>query len=107
MTPPPGSASPSEPASAPEPDRNVNLVAAADLLDRADEVIAGAVRSLADGGGPDSDQVLAYDVAHAASAVATARVMLDYGDRGTTEAAIAGAFVGDTVHELMCRALGR
>ena len=55
----------------------------------------------------DTDQVLAYDVAHAASAVATARVLLGYGEHGTTEAQLACAFIADAVHDIATRILGR
>ena len=55
----------------------------------------------------DEDQVLAYDVAHAASAVATARVLLDYGTRGDLEARLACAFIADASHDIATRVLGR
>jgi (2S)-methylsuccinyl-CoA dehydrogenase len=55
----------------------------------------------------DDDQVLAYDVAHAASALATARVLLDYGARGDLEARLACAFIADAVHDIATRVLGR
>ena len=54
-----------------------DLSAAAEAVALADEVIGAAVRHLNDHGGPDANQVLAYDVAHAASAAATARALLD------------------------------
>ena len=44
------------------------------------------MRHLNASGGPDANQVLAYDLAHAASAAATARAMLDYGAKGDVEA---------------------
>lgn len=84
-----------------------DLAAAADLVDLADTVIAGALDALRAGGGPDVDQVLAYDIAHAASAASTARVLLDYGTRGEVEAAITCAFAADTVHDLLTRIAGR
>ena len=43
----------------------------------------------------DANQVVAYDVAHAAAAVATARAALAYGEHGEVEARIAAAFVAD------------
>ena len=64
-----------------------DLAAAADAVDLADGVIGAAVRRLAATGGPDAHQVLAYDVAHAAAAAATARALLDYGTNGEDEAA--------------------
>ena len=84
-----------------------DLAAAAGLVDLADRVIAGALAALRDGGGPDANQVFAYDIAHAGSAAATARTLLDYGAKGDTEAAIACAFAADTVHDLIGRVVGR
>src|SRR6185503_9917796 len=65
------------------------------------------VRALSAAGGPDAAQVLAYDVAHAASAVETARALLDYGAKGDVEAAITCAFVADAVADLGARVWGR
>ena len=84
-----------------------DLTAAAGIVDLADRVIAGALESLRDGGGPDSNQVFAYDIAHAGSAAATARTLLDYGAKGDTEAAIACAFAADMAHDLLSRIAGR
>lgn len=85
----------------------LDLAAAAGLIDLADSVIAAALAKLNATGGPDENQVLAYDIAHAASAAATARVLLDYGAKGDTEAAIACAFAADMVHDLASRLTGR
>ncbi len=76
-------------------------------LDHADTVIDSAARSLRDRGGVDINQSLAYDLAHAASALAVARSALDYGDRGVTEANLADAFASSTLSELGARVLGR
>ena len=84
-----------------------DLGAAAEAVTLADGVIATAVRRLNEAGGPDANQVLAYDVAHAASAAATARALLDYGSKGDTEARIACAFAADMVHDLITRVAGR
>ena len=70
-------------------------------------MIGAAVRHLNETGGPDANQVLAYDLAHAASAAATARALLDYGAKGDTEARIACAFAADMVHDLITRLAGR
>ena len=43
---------------------------------------------LAASGDADSDQVVAYDLAHAAAAVETGRALLDYGAKGDVEARI-------------------
>ena len=77
-----------------------DLSAAAEAVALADGVISAAVRHLNDSGGPDVNQVLAYDLAHAASGAATARALLDYGAKGETEARIACAFAADMIHDL-------
>jgi (2S)-methylsuccinyl-CoA dehydrogenase len=84
-----------------------DLTAAAGLVDLADQVVTGALTVLRDSGGPDANQVFAYDIAHAGSAAATARTLLDYGAKGDTEAAIACAFAADMVHDLITRVTGR
>jgi (2S)-methylsuccinyl-CoA dehydrogenase len=84
-----------------------DLAAAADVIDLADGVVGKAVRALAAAGGPDVHQVLAYDIAHAASGVATARSLLDYGAKGAVEGAITCAFAADMLHELAAKVLGR
>jgi (2S)-methylsuccinyl-CoA dehydrogenase len=84
-----------------------DLSAAVDLVALADDVIGAAVQALGQSGGPDANQVLAYDAAHAAAGAATARVLLDYGAKGETEAAITCAFAADMVHDLACRVAGR
>jgi (2S)-methylsuccinyl-CoA dehydrogenase len=84
-----------------------DLAAAADVIDLADRVVGKAVRALAAAGGPDVHQVLAYDLAHAASGVATARSLLDYGAKGEIEAKITCAFAADVLHDLAAKVLGR
>ena len=84
-----------------------DLSAAAEAVAVADGVIGAAVRHLNESGGPDANQVLAYDLAHAASGAATARALLDYGAKGDTEARIACAFAADMVHDLITRLAGR
>ncbi len=85
----------------------IDLSAAADAVALADGVIGTAVRRLNDTGGPDANQVFAYDLAHAASAAATARALLDYGAKGDIESRIACAFAADMVHDLVSRLIGR
>jgi (2S)-methylsuccinyl-CoA dehydrogenase len=87
----------------PEPD----LHAAADVIELADSVVGTALRHLSASGGPDIHQVLAYDLAHAAAQVATAKSLLDYGAKGDVEARITCAFTADMAHDLMMRQLGR
>ena len=55
----------------------------------------------------DEQQVLAYDLAHAAAAVACAEVMLGYGAHGDHEAALAGVFIADALADLAGRLSGR
>ena len=55
----------------------------------------------------DEHQVLGYDVAHAASAIAGCRVMLEYAERGEYESMLARGFVADALADLLARVLGR
>jgi (2S)-methylsuccinyl-CoA dehydrogenase len=98
-----------------------DLLAAAEAVETAASVTTGCARYLAGlgrqltGGNPkgsvdaaiDAHQQVAYDLAHAASAVANARAVLDYGAKGDVEARLACAFVADAVHDVMVRVLGR
>ena len=85
-----------------------DLPAAADAIDLADRVVGKAVRRLASlEGGADEHQVLAYEIAHAAAGVATAKSLIDYGNKGDVEAKITCAFTADMVHDLASKILGR
>jgi len=84
-----------------------DLTAAASVIELATQVVGKGVRSLAASGGPDVQQVLAYDLAHAAAAVETARSMLDYGAKGEVEGRLACAFTADAVHDLVTKLSGR
>jgi (2S)-methylsuccinyl-CoA dehydrogenase len=84
-----------------------DLSAAAAAVDVAKGVVAGAARHLAEAGDLAADQVLAYDLAHAAAAVENARAILDYGAKGEVEGRIACAFVADAVYDVRTRILGR
>ena len=84
-----------------------DLQAAHDVIELAQGVVGRAIRHLTEIGGPDTNQVLAYDVAHAASAVATAHSLLDYGAKGDTEAKITCAYAADMVHDIITRVTGR
>jgi (2S)-methylsuccinyl-CoA dehydrogenase len=77
---------------------------AASVLNVADSVVRSGIERI---GSVDTDQVLAYDVAHAASAVQAARVMLDYGRHGDAEARVACAYLADALHDLAQRVFGR
>jgi (2S)-methylsuccinyl-CoA dehydrogenase len=87
----------------PSPD----LAAAATAVQTARSVVDSGVAALADAGGPDAAQVLAYDVAHAAAAVATAESLLSYGAHGEVEARITCAFAAEAVAEIASRLYGR
>ncbi len=91
----------SDPVPAPD------LAAAADALALAQSVVGSGVAALVEAGGPDSAQVLAYDVAHAAAAVRTAESLLAYGSHGEAEARIACAFAADALADLATRVIGR
>ncbi len=88
-----------------------DLTTAADVVTAAQGVVTAATRRLAsiaaDGGNIDDHQVLAYDLAHAAAAVETARALLDYGGKGDLEGQITCAFVADAVAELAGKLFGR
>ncbi len=87
----------------PEPD----LTAAVDVLDVAGSVVNTAIAKLATEGAVDDDQVLAYDVGHAAAAIETARSMIDYGAKGTVEGQLTCVFVADVVAEMGAALFGR
>ena len=84
-----------------------DVPAAADAIDLADRIVTKAFRHLAELGGPDAAQVLAYDMAHAAAGVATARALLDYGAKGDLEARITCAYTADMLHDLSSKIFGR
>src|SRR3954470_23326301 len=84
-----------------------DLSAAATAVDLAQSVVQDGVAALAKAGSIDDNQVLAYDLAHAAAAVETARTLLDYGGKGEAEARITCAFVADAIAELVARLVGR
>jgi len=86
---------------------NTDLVSAARAIELSDAIVGKGVRTLTATGGPDTQQVLAYDLAHAGAAVETARSMLDYGAKGELEATLTCAFVADMVHDLVSRLIGR
>ncbi len=84
-----------------------DLAAAADVVALASQVVSAGVKALAASGGPDVQQVLAYDLAHAAAQVETARALLEYGAKGDVEARITCAFTADMAHDVMSRLAGR
>ena len=84
-----------------------DLSAAAEAVDLAQQLVDQACAAVRDNGGIDANQVVAYDVAHAAAAVATARATLEYGAKGATEAKLTNAFVADVMADLAGKITGR
>lgn len=83
------------------------LEAATVAIEIAQEVVDRACDAVRARGGVDANQVVAYDIAHAAAAVTTGRAALVYGHQGHTEGRIAAAFVADVVADLAGRVAGR
>ena len=84
-----------------------DLTTAAAVVEIAADRCTAALDYIADHNGIDDNQVLAYDLAHAASAVTAARSLVEsYGPKGDTEAAITCAFVADAVADLTTRTVG-
>jgi (2S)-methylsuccinyl-CoA dehydrogenase len=91
------------------PEATPDLDAAAAAVDLARAVLDATAGHLA-GLGPDAvdiHQVVAYDLAHSAAAIATAQAALVYGSRGRVEAALALAFTADAIWDVASRLLGR
>ena len=55
----------------------------------------------------DQHQVVAYDLAHAAAAVAGSRVMLNYAQHGDLEAKLSYAYIADIFADIVSRLVGR
>jgi len=68
---------------------------------------AGGGKGRVSGPALDDHQVLAYDLAHAASAVEAARVMLVYAEHGEYESRLARFFIADAVADLAAKITGR
>jgi (2S)-methylsuccinyl-CoA dehydrogenase len=86
------------------------LDAAASAVALARSVIDGAAKGLAGQGmreAVDANQVIAYDLAHAAAAVSVAGAAVEYGAQGDDEGRIACAFVADAVWDVMTKVMGR
>ena len=84
-----------------------DLQTAASVISIARTMVDTATAKLAAAGGPDKNQTLAYDLAHVAAAVETARSLVDYGAKGDLEAKITCAFTADMVHDFISRLIGR
>ena len=55
----------------------------------------------------DEQQVVAYDLAHAAAAVEAARVMCRYAEHGEVESMLARAYLAEAVTDIVARLIGR
>jgi (2S)-methylsuccinyl-CoA dehydrogenase len=86
---------------------SVDLQVAAALLDRADGILDGALKELVVRGGIEANESFAYDLAHAASALATARSSLGYAAQGAEESALVAAFLALALSDLAASVLGR
>jgi (2S)-methylsuccinyl-CoA dehydrogenase len=87
-----------------EPMTESDLAAA---VDAAQTVVDRTAKHLATNGGVDANQAVAYDLAHAASAVDCGRAMLDYAAKGDVEARMTCAFIADAVYDVAAKLLGR
>lgn len=85
----------------------LDVAAASELVDHAQGVINAALHQLGERGGVDAQQALAYDIAHAASAIATAKSCLAYAAKGVEESQLVAAFLGIALSDLASRVLGR
>jgi (2S)-methylsuccinyl-CoA dehydrogenase len=85
----------------------LDLDVATVLVEQAQRVIDTAIQELKKLGGPDQNQSLAYDIAHGASAVATARAAMIYGAKGDDESKLAAAFLALVLGDVSSRVLGR
>ncbi len=80
---------------------------AAAVVEKAKEIVHGAIVRLSQEEDPDSHQVIAYDLAHMASGVEASRAVLDYGAKGTVEARLVSIFIADILHDLAAKTFGR
>jgi len=70
-------------------------------------VVIGAVKQIAALADLDTEQVVAYDLAHSAAAARTAEAVLEYARHGEIETRIACAFIADALSDIAARSLGR
>jgi (2S)-methylsuccinyl-CoA dehydrogenase len=84
-----------------------DLHAAAVAVDLARDVVQKGLAHIASTGSVDHDQVVSYDLAHAAAAVEIARTLLDYGSKGDDEAKLTVAFAADAVADVAAKLYGR
>jgi (2S)-methylsuccinyl-CoA dehydrogenase len=84
-----------------------DLNAAAAAADAARDVVRRGLEHLAATGEVEDDQVVAYDLAHAAAATEIAHTLLDYGAKGDEEARLTCAFVAEAVADVAAKVYGR
>jgi (2S)-methylsuccinyl-CoA dehydrogenase len=84
-----------------------DLDAASAAVEATRQVVQAGLVHIAETGSVDDDQVVAYDLAHAAAAVETARTLLGYGAHGDTEAGITCAFGAEAVADVAAKLFGR
>jgi (2S)-methylsuccinyl-CoA dehydrogenase len=95
------------------PDQQNGALAAIDAVTAVVDAAAGTLAEASEQGGRisverlDRHQVVAYDLAHAASAIEASRVMVDYAEHGELETMLAHAFVADAIADIAARVLGR
>ncbi len=80
---------------------------AAAVVEKAKQIVDGAILQLSAQDDPDTHQVIAYDLAHMASGVEACRAVLDYGAKGDLEARLVSVFIADVVHDLASKTFGR
>ena len=85
----------------------IDLDVATAAISDARQVIDACAKHLAGNGGVEANQVVAYDLAHAAAAAECAAAAVEYGRSGDTEARLAAVFVADAMHDVATRLLGR
>jgi (2S)-methylsuccinyl-CoA dehydrogenase len=85
----------------------LDIDVASDLIERAGRIVQGATKELASRGGVDANESFAYDLAHAASALVTARACLSYAALGDDESRLVAAFLALAISDLAASVLGR
>ncbi len=83
-----------------------SLLTAAAAIDAAQRIVDSGIAQLS-AKGIEANQVLAYDVAHAAAAVQSARGLLSYGQKGEIEEKITCAFAADAIADLSGKIFGQ
>jgi len=85
----------------------IDMQPAAAAVSTAKSVVDSALARLRAVPEPELEQVLLYDLAHAASALEICKSLIDYGALGEIEARFACAFIADSVSDLSSKIFGR